>query len=114
MGITNRFDQELALKSSQFNIEQNNLERRQVLQNQAELERLGLSIKANNQQIPTQFAANISNTTMTGVNAILADGNLTPDAKKGAIDNLVKYANAQIGWAEKFYSATIPPITAPA
>lgn len=112
-GIANRFDRELALKSEQFNIEQYNLERRQIMQNQMELDKLGLQIKANNQSIPTSFAANISNTAMAGVNAILSDGNLSPEAKKAAIDNLVSYANAQIGWAEKFYSTTIPKISTP-
>ena len=113
-GINNRFDQEQALKSNMFNIEQINADKRQIQQNEFELKRLGIQINAQRQDIPTTFAANISNTTMSGVNAILADGNLTADAKKGAIDNLVKYANAQIEWGAKFYSATIPPISAPA
>lgn len=113
-GVTNRFDKEIALKTEQFNAEQINAERRLLLQNQSELERLGLQIKANNAQIPTSFAANISNTTMNGVNAIIGDGNLNAEQKKAAIDNLVKYANSQIGWAEKFYGTTIPAISAPA
>lgn len=113
MGIQNRFDQELALKSSQFNIEQYNRERLQIMQNQNELDKLGLQIKANNAQIPTSFAANISNTAMSGVNAILSDGNLSPDAKKAAIANLVQYANSQISWAERFYGTAIPRITTP-
>ena len=113
-GITNRFDQELALKSSQFDAEQINLAKRQIADNAAQLDRLGLQIKANQQTIPTTFAANISNTTMSGVNSIIADGNLTAAAKTTAINNLVTYANAQIAWAEKFYSATIPKIAAPA
>jgi hypothetical protein len=112
-GIANRFDRELALKSSQFNIEQYNLERRQLLQNQAQLDQLNLQIRANRDTIPTSFAANISNTAMAGVNAILADGNMNADAKKGAIANLVSYANAQISWAEKFYGTTIPRVTTP-
>jgi hypothetical protein len=112
-GITNRFDQELALKSNMFNIEQINADRRQILQNEFELQKLGIQLNAARQDIPTAFAANISNTTMQGVNAILADGNLTPEAKKAAIDNLVKYANAQISWASTFYGTTIPPLYAP-
>jgi len=112
-GITNRFDQELALKSSQFDAEQINLANRQIADNKAQLDRLGLQIKANQQTIPTTFAANISNTTMSGVNSIMADGNLTAEAKKAAIGNLVTYANAQISWAEKFYGATIPAISTP-
>ena len=112
-GVTNRFDQELALKSSQFNIEQNNLAKRQLADNQNELDKLGIQIKANNAQIPTQFAANIANTTMNGVNAILADGNMTAAAKQTSITNLATYANAQIAWAEKFYGTTINKITVP-
>lgn len=113
MGIQNRFDQELALKDKQFNIEQYNLEKRQLAQNQAELDKLGLQIKANLQSIPTSFAAQVTNTTMAGVNAIIADGNLNAEAKKTSINNLVTYANAQIAWAEKFYNTTIPRITTP-
>lgn len=113
LGVQNRFDQELALKDKMFNIEQYNLDKRQLAQNQNELDKLGLQIKASTAQIPTTFAANISNTAMNGVNAIMADGNLTADAKKAAIANLVSYANAQIGWAEKFYGTTIPAITTP-
>jgi hypothetical protein len=107
-GITNRFDQELALRSSQFNAEQINLERRQIIDNQAQLERLNLSINAQNQNIPTSFAASISNTTMAGVNAVMSDPQMSADAKRAAITNLVNYANAQIAWAEKFYNTAIP------
>lgn len=112
-GVNNRFDQELALKSSQFNIEQNNLEKRQISANAMELEKMGLQIRANNAQIPTQFAANVSNTAMAGVNAILADGNLNADAKRAAIANVMNYANSQVAWAERFYNTTIPRINAP-
>ena len=113
-GITNRFDQELALKSDMFNVEQINADRRTIQQNDFELKKLGLQLDAQNQNIPTSFAASISNTTADGVSRILADGALKPEAKKAAIDNLVNYANAQISWAEKFYSVAIPRISAPA
>jgi hypothetical protein len=109
-GINNRFDQELALRSEQFNAEQINLERRQIADNAAQLERLNLSINAQNQNIPTSFAASISNTTMAGVNAVMSDPNMNAAAKQTAINNLVNYANAQIGWAEKFYNTAIPRI----
>lgn len=112
-GITNRFDQELALKSDMFNVEQINADRRLIEQNSFDLQKLGLQLDAQRQDIPTAFAANISNTTMQGVNAIMADGNLAATAKQGAIDNLVKYANSQISWASTFYGTYIPPITTP-
>jgi hypothetical protein len=116
MGITNRFDKELALKSSQFNVEQNNLERRQILANQMELDKLGLQIKANNAQIPTTFAANVSNTVMQGVSAVYAqpmsaDGKPTATERAAQVQSLVNYANGQIAWAEKFYGAAIPRIS---
>lgn len=87
--------------------------KQQVIDNQAKLDQLGLQINANKQTIPTTFAANISNTAMTGVNAIMADGNMNAAAKQTAINNLVTYANSQISWAEKFYGTTIPAITTP-
>lgn len=87
--------------------------KQQVLDNQAKLDQLGVQIKANNANIPSTFAANITNTAMTGVNAIMADGNMNATAKQAAINNLVTYANSQISWAEKFYGVTMPAITTP-
>jgi len=112
-GVTNRFDQELALKSSQFSLEQNNIDKRQLIENAAKLDAIGLQINANRDNIPTTFAATIANTTMAGVDAIIADGTLNAGAKQGAITNLITYANSQIAWATKFYGTTIPPIEAP-
>jgi len=87
--------------------------KQQVIQNQAALDQLGLQINANKANIPSTFAANLTNTTMTGVNAVMADGNMDAAAKQKAIGNLVTYANAQIAWAEKFYGVTMPAITTP-
>lgn len=116
-GITNRFDQELALKSNQFNVEQNNLERRQILQNQMELDKLGLQIKATNAQVPTQFAASVSNTVMQGVGNVYAqpmssDGRPTAAERAAQVQSLVNYANGQLAWAERFYATSIPRISA--
>lgn len=113
-GVTNRFDQELALKSDMFNAEQINADRRQIIDNEQKLKELGIQIEANKQTIPTSFAANISNTTMQGVNYITSDPNMTAEQKKAAISNIVSYANSQVAWAEKFYGTTIPQITTPA
>jgi hypothetical protein len=112
-GVDNRFDRELALKSEMFNVDQLNQERRQIVDNDAQLQRLGLQINAQNQQIPTNFAASISNTTMMGVNAVMSDATMSADAKRAAVQNLVNYANAQIGWAEKFYKVAIPALSSP-
>lgn len=112
--------QQTALQTGQqtFSAGQAALDRAQqeALQNDqqaAALEQIGFKAKVDLQNIPTAFAANISNTTMNGVNAIMADGNMNADAKKAAINNLITYANAQVDWANKFYSAAIPPITQP-
>lgn len=115
LGINNRFDQELALKSSQFNIEQYNLERRQVLQNQNELDKLGLQLKATQAQVPTNFAATISNSAMAGVNAVYAqpmsaDGKPTAAERQAQAQSIVNYANSQISWAEKMYGTSIPRV----
>ena len=102
-----------------FTKAQNALDRSQqtTLQDDAQASRLaelGLQLAENQKNIPATFAANIANTTMAGVNAITADGTLTPDAKKGAIANLITYANSQISWANTFYKSAIPEITKPA
>jgi hypothetical protein len=102
-----------------FTKAQNALDRSQqtTLQDDAQASRLaelGLQLADNQKNIPATFAANIANTTMAGVNAITADGTLTPDAKKGAIANLITYANSQISWANTFYKSTIPEIKKPA
>ena len=114
-GVTNRFDKELALKSSQFSIEQNNLEKRQILANQMELDKMGLQIKASNAQVPTQFAASVSNTVMQGVGNVYAqpmsaDGRPTATERAAQVQSLVNYANGQLAWAERFYSTSIPRI----
>lgn len=112
--------QQTALQTGQqtFTAQQAALDRAQKTalqddQQAAALEQLGFQAKVNLQNIPTAFAANISNTTMSGVNAIMSDGTMTADAKKAAITNLITYANAQVDWANKFYTAAIPPITQP-
>jgi len=87
--------------------------KQQLLDNQAKLDQLGLQIDANKATIPSTFASSITNTAMTGVNAIMADGAMNAAAKQTAISNLVTYANSQISWAEKFYGTTIPKITTP-
>ena len=107
-GINNRFDQELALRSEMFNAEQVNTERRQIIDNNAQLERLNLQINASERQLPTAFAASISNTAMQGVNAIMSDPDMSAAAKQTSINNVVNYANAQLDWAEKFYNTAIP------
>jgi hypothetical protein len=112
MGIQNRFDQEIALKADQFNVEQYNAERRLIIENQAKFDQLGLQLQANTAAIPSNFAATISANAMQGVNEIMSSS-LTDDQKRAAIDNIVGYANSQIAWGAKFYGTAIPAIGTP-
>jgi hypothetical protein len=64
-------------------------------------------------QIPSTFAANVTANTSSAINAIMADGNLTPDAKRGAIDNIIANANSTLQWGATFYNTTLPGMSAP-
>lgn len=103
-------NQQTAMQTSQ----QNFTAEQQRLQNQFAADTQRVAIAAQNAQIPASFASTITNTTMSGVNAIIADGNLSAAAKQTAVNNLITYANSQISWANKFYGTQVPGITGPA
>jgi multidrug efflux pump subunit AcrA (membrane-fusion protein) len=94
----------------------------QTADSAAKLAQLGYQYDLEKTKIPAAFAAQITNTTMLGVNTIMADSTLsaTVDGKEPsgsspktrAVQNVINYANAQIGWANTFYGATIPPLAA--
>jgi hypothetical protein len=109
-GINNRFDKEIAMKSAQFNAEQINRERLQIMENDAAMERLGLQLKSQERQVATNFAASISNTTMAGINAVMADPNMSPEAKEAAMKNITGYANGTLDWGETFFATEVPPL----
>jgi hypothetical protein len=83
---------------------------------------LGYQYELEKTKIPAAFAAQITNTTMLGVNTIMADSTLsaTVDGKEPsgsspktrAVQNVINYSNAQISWANTFYGATISPLAA--
>lgn len=112
-GVQNRFDAEQALRSSQFNAEQVAEDRRLAQQHANELERLGMSNKLALENVPAAMAAQTTTNTLNAVNAILADPNLTPEAKKGAIQNATDYANSQLAWLGTFYKTAFPPMSTP-
>ena len=112
-GITNRFDQELAMRGEQFNVEQVAQDRRLAQQHQNTLAQMGYANTLNTQNVPANFAASVSSSTMDRVNAVLGDPNLDAAAKKAAVDNIVNYANNTISWAEKFYNVDLPSLTVP-
>lgn len=109
-GVQNRFDAQQALQSSQFSFEQNAIDRRMILQSEQRLREMGFQAELNNRNVPTAFAANVSAATMTAVNAIVADGNLTPEAKQAAIQNVIDNGNATLRWASTTYNTAYPPI----
>lgn len=78
--------------------------------NVARMKELGFQYDQDKAKIPAAFAAQLSNTTMLGVESIRAS-TLTSAAQTTAINNLISYANAQITWANKFYGANVPPLT---
>jgi hypothetical protein len=55
-------------------------------------------------QVPGTFAANVTSSTSSTINAIMADGNLTPEAKNAAIDNVIANANSTLQWGSTFYN----------
>jgi hypothetical protein len=112
-GVTNRFDQEIALRGSQFNAEQIAQDRRLLQQHQNTLEQMGFTNQLNNQNVPTNFASSLAASVMERVNAIQADPNLEPDAKKAAVQNAVDYANSTLQWASSFYGTPLPGLTTP-
>jgi hypothetical protein len=78
--------------------------------NVAKMKELGFQYDQEKAKIPASFAAQLSNTTMLGVESIRAS-TLSSAAQTTAITNLISYANAQITWANKFYGANVPPLT---
>ncbi len=112
-GVTNRFDQELAMRGEQFNVEQVAQDRRLAQQHANTLEQMGYANTLNTANVPANFAATISSSTMERVNVVLGDPNLDAAAKKAAVDNIVNYSNSTIAWAEKFYNIDLPSLTVP-
>ena len=112
-GVQNRFDAEQALRSKQFDVEQVAADRRLAQQHANELERLGVANKLNLDNVPANMAAQTSFNTLQAVNTILADPNLTPEAKKGAVQNAVDYANSNLAWLGTFYKTAFPPMAVP-
>lgn len=112
-GVNNRFDQELAMRSSQFNVEQAATDRRMAQQHANTLEQMGFQNNFAKAQVPSSFAASVSASTMDRVNAILGDPNLEPAAKENAVRNVIDYANSTLAWAESFYGTPMQRISSP-
>jgi hypothetical protein len=92
-----------------------------VQQNANILAQMGYQNQLAVAQVPSNFAATISSNTMTQINAILADPNLSATAdsadgsspKSRAVQNVVNYANSTLAWAEAFYKTPMQRIKTP-
>lgn len=72
-----------------------------------------LQNKLTNENIPKQYAAQFSQQMFDRVSSILADPNLDPEAKRGAVQNAIDFANTSMGWVGKMYNVAFPGMTAP-
>jgi hypothetical protein len=82
-------------------------------QAQYDIQKMGYAFDLDKYNVSSSYAAMTSQNTLNSINAILADPNLDPEAKKGAIDNIVQVANANLAWASTFYGLSLPSITQP-
>lgn len=64
---------------------------------------LGYTSNLAKANVPVNFAVNVQEKTMNSVNAIIADPTLSPEAKQGAIKNLVDYSNQTLAWGESMF-----------
>lgn len=127
-------NQEALQKSQQnFTAAQSDLDRAQQIYMQDDVQAFQERMK--NTEIPANFAMAISSNLAQSVNAIAADANLSgtvdgyydkdgkfistttipsgfvgSSPKTRAIQSTINYANAQVSWANKFYSTAIPQL----
>lgn len=127
-------NQEALQKSQQnFTAAQSELDRSQQAYMQDDVQ--AFQERMRNTEIPANFAMAISSSLAQSVNAIAADANLSgtvdgyydkdgkfistttipsgfvgSSPKTRAIQSTINYANAQVSWANKFYSTTIPEL----
>lgn len=66
-----------------------------------------------NANVSKSFAADVARGTLATVNSIQADPNLTPDAKKAALQNVIDTGNSTMQWGSTFYNTNLPTIAAP-
>ena len=101
--------QQTAMQTGQqdWNATQNALDRT----NRENLVRLQASLTQ--AALPQTFAANLAGTALQGINGIMADPNMTPETKQGAVTNLITAANSTMQWGATFYNTPLPAIQAP-
>lgn len=94
-------------------IQQAGEDKRLAQQHANTLAQMGFQNQLNTENVPSNFAASVSSSTMDRVNSIMGDPNLDAAAKKSAIQNVVDYANSTMAWAEAFYKTTLPRLNVP-
>jgi hypothetical protein len=105
MQVTATKDLETARQT--FSAAQSQLDRDQ----QTAITKLANSL--NEANVSKTFAANLALSSSSQVAALAADPNLTPDAKKIAIQNVVDNANSTMQWGSTFYNTPLPTIAGP-
>jgi hypothetical protein len=66
-----------------------------------------------NANVSKAFATDVARGTLATINGIQADPNLTPDAKKAAVQNVIDTGNSTMQWGSTFYNTNLPTIAAP-
>lgn len=102
-------DQQLALFQKQ--VEADNA--RLLQQHDLTLKQMGFQSELNNANLPKQFAASVAQQTLDRINAISADPNLDPAAKRAAIQNVIDASNATAALGAKLYGVSVPGISMP-
>jgi hypothetical protein len=82
-------------------------------QAQIEIQRLGYAFNLDQYSVSQNYAATTAQNTLNAINTIQADPNLDPEAKKGAIKNVIDVANENMSWASTFYNTPLPSMTTP-
>jgi len=80
-------------------------------ENQQAVIRLQDSI--NDANVSAGFAANVALNASNAINQILADPNIKPEDRPGAIANVVAASNSTLQWGSTFYNTTLPTVSAP-
>lgn len=103
------YDQQRRLNDQAFehNVQMN------LQQYDQELKRLGYQLEIDKHNVSQGYAATVAQNTLNAINAIQADPNLEPEAKRGAVENIIAAANENLKWAATFYNTPMPGVTSP-
>jgi hypothetical protein len=74
-----------------------------------ELQRLGYENQLKMSNVPIEFSLQTAQQNSQQIAAIMNNPELSPEAKKSAIENIVAYSNNTLAWAEQFFG--VPSIT---